>query len=232
MLQILVRTIIIIKIIYFYFFLEEEKEHLEQDKIIDSKNEKIIANLNDITGKNQENMETPTPNPDDFNENPPKNEKNSQSPKHEKLDEKERAKEEIVKKIENEANKNPITNSKVNDPNIKKKLEGEIDGEKEKNDSKDNISKKDKKLVKIEQETPTPNNNHEEDKVPLMKEKEPVKPQMKENNEIKEKVEAKEAAPMGINLGISLRIPEKEKNEKKGKEECNNFFILFNFWVF
>ena len=184
----------------------------------------IIANLNDITGKNQENMETPTPNPDGLNQNhasSPKNEKNSQ---HEKPEEK--AKEEIIKKIENEAIKNPVSNSKVNDPNIKKKLEGEINVEKEKVDSKDNISKKDKKPVKIEQETPTPNNNREEDKVPLMKEQEPAKPQMKENIEIKEKVEAKESAPMGINLGISLRIPEKDKNDKKAKEECKQILYF------
>ena len=166
-------------------------------------------------------METPTPNPDD-------NHSNNPSPV--KPEEKEKVKEEIIQKIENEAIKNPIIasqNPKM-DPNIKKKLEGEFDAVEKDTQSKkdkDTQSKKDKKPIKIEQETPTPGGGNEEDKIPLMKPQENVKPQppapVKENleNKEKEKLDIKESAPSGNNLGISLRIPEKDKNEKKGGKE-------------
>ena len=218
-------------------FAEEEKENLEQERPDDQKNEKIIANLNDITGHNQD-METPTPNPDDMKPSPVRQE------------EKEKAKEEIIQKIENEANKAPI-NSKVADPNIKRKLEGDFDSNdnnsKKGNDTNskkggadtnskkgvpvgDNASKKDKKPI---METPTP--NQEEDKIPLVAKDQPqqqpppqnsapVKEKEKEKELEPEKVELQASAPSGNNLGISLRIPEKEKNDKKGKEECKKKF--------
>lgn len=182
----------------------------------------------DITGQNQENIETPTPNPDDEEKLPPISQK--------KPEEKERAKEEPVPKPEERPQNSAFSK---NDPEfIKKKLEGDLelerdaqsrkdkDSQKSKKDSKkdlekDSQSKKDsKKVAKNENITPTP--QQEEDKLPLMKEEVPVNqgkgPQQEEKVEKvekKENLEVKESQASGNNLGISLRIPEKEKKSKE-----------------
>lgn len=191
-------------------FPEEEKENLEADRPEDQKNEKIVAGLMDITSKAQDNMETPTPNPDD----------DKPSPVASKPEEKERVKEDIIQKIEKEASQS-AANSKVNDPNIKKKLEGEADNEVQSKKETNTNSKKIKMKQDPQQVTPTPN---EEDKLPLVSKDQAAPPENKPHAKEKEqeKVDVKDSVPSGnnIGLGISLRIPDKEKNDKKGKEEC------------
>lgn len=160
-----------------------------------------------------ENIETPTPNPDE-------KEIEKSSPAKS---------EEIMHKIEKEAAKLPPKN----DPDIKKKLEGEIE-EKETLTNKTKESQKNKEKVEsqkkidskknLQQITPTPN---EDDKLPLMKQEEKVesKPVPEKQEKHEEHVEVKESAPLGNNLGISLKIPEKDK---KAKEESTfSIFLLF-----
>lgn len=93
---------------------------------------------------------------------------------------------------------------------IKKKLEGDV-GEKEERENTNKKKESQKNIAPI-METPTPG---DEDKQPL----------------VEEGGAKKEEAPTTINLGMSLKIPDKDK-KKNGNGKDDGFLNLFNFSIY